>query len=386
MRLELRPSVLLTPNENGYFAFDIASRQLHSLNPTAALVIELCDGSRTIDDLRAALQPIIGETGWPAWRSWIESAVEGGLLRSAASSESSSTLSAKTLSRLAQGLQEEGRVLEAFICRQRAAELDAENPDQWYSLGELAHIVERRADARLAYERYLALRPDDTEIAHILNALRDAPPPPRASSEYVKDLFSRFASFYDESMNDDLEYRAPQLLAEALTRAFDGRQLDILDLGCGTGLGGQAVRAQARLLVGVDLSADMLVHAEKRGIYDRLHLDEITAWLRQHAHEADAERFTAIMACDALIYFGDLRQVLNPAAKCLAPGGVVAFTVEQGANAPFKLSDAGRFTHHRKHVEDATCDAGLSIVSMDEAVLRYEYGSAVAGLVVVARR
>ena len=382
MKLELRPSILLLPDESGYLAFDIASRQLHRLNPAAALVVELCDGSRTLDDLRTAVEPLIGEADWPDWRAWIDSAVEAGILSSDTLIGSSGVSSAARLGELSERLRDEGRVLEAFICQQRAAELDSKNPDRWYSLGELAHIVGRRADALLAYERYVALRPDDVEIAHILTALRDAPPPPRAPSEFIKDLYSRFASFYDANMNDDLDYRAPALLAEAVVRAASKRPLDVLDLGCGTGLSGQSIRGQARRLVGVDLSDDMIARAETRAIYDQLHVAEITGWLKQYA---GAELFTVILACDSLIYFGDLRQVLVPAVKCLAPGGVIAFTLERCAWSPFQLSDAGRFTHHPDHVEEAAQSAGLSIVSLDDAVLRYEYGTAVAGLVVVTR-
>jgi len=43
----LDPAMLVSPVEGGYVAYDPASDQLHQLNPTAALIVELCDGSRT---------------------------------------------------------------------------------------------------------------------------------------------------------------------------------------------------------------------------------------------------------------------------------------------------------------------------------------------------
>jgi predicted TPR repeat methyltransferase len=180
-------------------------------------------------------------------------------------------------------------------------------------------------------------------------------------------------------MSGALDYRGPALLDEALAAAVDGRRLDILDLGCGTGLSGHALRPRARRLIGVDLSPAMIERARERDVYDVLHVAEITAFLNR----GDTERFDLIAACDALIYFGDLRQVVIPAAGRLAPGGVIAFTVERGGHYPFRLTDSGRFTHHRDHVIEAAAAASLSVVRVDDAVLRYEYGDPVWGLVAI---
>ena len=75
----------------------------------------------------------------------------------------------------------------------------------WYRLGELAHIVGRRDDARAAYERYFERHPDDAEVEHLLIALRDAAPPARMSDHAVLQLYARFAEFYDENMTGDLD-------------------------------------------------------------------------------------------------------------------------------------------------------------------------------------
>jgi hypothetical protein len=73
----------------------------------------------------------------------------------------------------------------------------------------------------------------------------------------------------------------------------------------------------------------------------------------------------------------------NGAAGHLAPGGILGFTVEQGTTFPFRLSDSGRFTHHRDHLIEVAQEAGLYLISQATAVLRYEYGEAVVGLVTV---
>jgi len=85
------------------------------------------------------------------------------------------------------------------------------------------------------------------------------------------------------------------------------------------------------------------------------------------------------------IYFGDLRQVLTPAAARLRFGGRVVFTVERDEESSFRLTDSGRYVHGAAHIHDAAHDAGLVVETTDSAVLRYEYGEAVQALVVVLR-
>ncbi|HEX3998519.1 MAG TPA: methyltransferase domain-containing protein [Pirellulales bacterium] len=258
------------------------------------------------------------------------------------------------------------RVLAAYVCQRRATELVPGDPDGWYALAEPAHITGRRDEARAAYERYRQSHPDDVEIQHLLVALRDEQPPDRAPDHYIKYLYSYFADFYDDNMRGDLDYRAPELLNAALVAAVGERtDLTVLDLGCGTGLFGELFRPRSRRLIGIDLSVEMIERASRRTVinagdpnrlYDHLEVAEITAWLAdqrprpQTGVPAESSRFDVVAACDTLIYFGDLRQVIPAAARHLAPGGVLGFTVEQGEEFPFRLGDSGRFAHHRDHL------------------------------------
>jgi predicted TPR repeat methyltransferase len=370
-------SALVSPAETGYLVYDLHSDRLHQLNPAASLVVELCDGERSLDDLHEILQPLVGDEGWTACRTWIDAAIDDGLI--AADKDADPPVNAKQLTARANELWEDDDVLAAFVCQERAASLEPEDPAVWYTLGELAQVVGRRSDARHAYERYLDKRPDDAEIAHLLIALRGDPAPARASDECIEQLYARFASFYDETMTGDLEYRAPELLRCALADALRGRtDLDVLDLGCGTGLAGQQLRSLARRLIGVDLSPTMIDQARARRIYDALDVDELAAYLRR-GHT----RFDVIAACDTLIYFGDLAQVIEPAAQRLRAHAAIAFTTERGDVDPFVLTDSGRFSHHPNHIRAVAAAAGLVVARLDDEVLRFEYGRPVRGLVAV---
>jgi predicted TPR repeat methyltransferase len=126
----------------------------------------------------------------------------------------------------------------------------------------------------------------------------------------------------------------------------------------------------------------MIAEARKTGIYDRLDVSEMTIWLKGRRHA----ELDLIAACDCLIYFGDLRQVLLPAANLLRPGGCMAFTLEHGQTEPYRLTDSGRYSHSPSHVHQAAESAGLTVARITETILRYEYGEPVEGLVAVLRR
>ncbi len=87
---------------------------------------------------------------------------------------------------------------------------------------------------------------------------------------YVARLFDDYAWRFDKHLIKNLGYRAPALIADALSAVAPGRGfVSALDLGCGTGLMGAPLRERIDRLAGVDLSAAMIAKARERGLYDR---------------------------------------------------------------------------------------------------------------------
>jgi predicted TPR repeat methyltransferase len=383
-RILRNPSVALAPVEDGYLAYDTESSRLHRLNPTAALIVELSDGRRTAAQLSSDLAPLVADGGMDGCARWMQAAAADGLLKIVTSgSPAPGGPSPEEFASLAASLRSDGHVLAAFVCQHYATLQMPEDADQWAALGELAHIVGRRDDARDAYERYLALSPGDAEVELLLTSLRDEPPPPRAPDRCVRELYARFAEYYEDNMCGDLEYRGPEHLAEALDAELgDAHDLEVVDLGCGTGLAGPCLRRRAGRLVGVDLSPEMIEKARVTGLYDALDVAEITEWL---AREQPAG-FELVAACDTLIYFGDLRQVFVPAAARMRHGGTFAFTVERADGDACRLTDSGRYVHSEAHIRAAAADAGMTVARITDVVIRYEYGEPVGGLLAVLRK
>jgi len=380
---QVNPALGLAPVEDGYLAYDPVADRLHELNPAAALIAELCDGGRSVEQIRALAGPLMPVGQAEEIDRWIGEAVAAGLLVwTDGAPARPRQLCVSELTALAEHLRESNRIEPALKCAKRVADLASEDPIAWHTLGRIAQAAGERNQARAAYERYLADRPQDAAIRHLLTALRDEPPPPRASDECILQVFNEFSSYFDSKMCQDLGYTGPEHLQDLIASEIGSAAgLNILDLGCGTGLAGVCFKQRAARLTGIDLSPDMIERAQSRGIYDQLEVAEITAWL-----ERSQSQFDLIVACDCFVYFGDLRPVASHAAARLKPQGVFAFTMERGDRYPFHLTDTGRYTHHPDHIGEAAAHAGLIVARLEEGFLRMEAGVEATGLFALLRK
>jgi predicted TPR repeat methyltransferase len=243
-----------------------------------------------------------------------------------------------------------------------------------------------RAQAAAMLHDWLAQAPGDPVATHMLHAC-EGRTPPRASDDYVAQIFDAHADSFDASL-ERLHYRAPALVARAVESALGpaAGALDVVDAGCGTGLVGPLIRPWARRLAGCDLSVGMLRQARRRGGYDLLHQAELTYYL---ATQPGA--FDLAVSADTLCYFGDLHEPLAAAARALRPGGWLVFTVEaseapDAGGAPFRLELSGRYTHSCAHVHEALAASGFGEIVIEAAVPRHEAGREVAGWLARARR
>ena len=379
----VNPVILLSPVEGGYVAYDPAGDNLHQLNPIAALITELCDGTRSVEEVSALVGPLVPDGDAAGIARWIDDSMKAGLLVWEGSEPAARReLSAAELSTLTKRLREAGKVQPAYLCGKRTVELNPDDGDAWYNLGEIAQCVGKRDEARVAYRKYLDANPDDGEVEHLLIALNDDRPPPRASDHAIQHIYKNFAASYESRMCEDLKYAGPERLQDGIKAVIgDKSGLMMLDLGCGSGLMGVNTKWRAADLTGVDLSPEMIELARARNIYDRLEIAEITGWLDQ-----GGKLFDLIVSSDCLIYFGDLGGIVTAAARRLVPGGLFAFSMERGNRSPFHLTDTGRYSHHPDHVRDVAAQAGLEVSQLNEAFLRYEYGEEVMGLYAVLRK
>lgn len=207
--------------------------------------------------------------------------------------------------------------------------------------------------------------------------------PARLEADFVRGLFDGFAESYDDHMRRRLRYRGPERVKEALeaTGGLPSAGLDILDLGCGTGLMGEVLRPFARRLDGIDLSPGMIDKARERGFYDSLKVADML-----EALAGENEGRDLVVAADALVYLGDLGEVFTAAARALKPGGRFAGTVEESTGPAVDLQPSRRFRHSRGHIAACAAAAGLELAFLESASYREENMIPVPSLVFVASK
>lgn len=227
-----------------------------------------------------------------------------------------------------------------------------------------------------AYKLWTTLRGQ----LHLLRA-RLGLPTSRAPTHYVRRLFDNYAGHYDRHLVEELAYAGPDLLRDLVGDRLGGRRADVADLGCGTGILAPLLRPLARHLVGVDLSPGMLQLARSRGLYDELVEAEVVAFLESRPAEHDL-----LLACDLLVYLGDLTPFLAGAATALREGGYLAMTTEHMPDGTYRLLPSGRFAHAPAHVLEIAGSAGLALVEQRQAPLRQESGRPIIADLFLFRR
>lgn len=255
------------------------------------------------------------------------------------------------------------------------------------SLLQLADYIAEESSPSAAmclYEEAIQNEPDNAHAQHMLDAARGHCTA-GAPREYVQALYDTHANEFESRLQNRLEYQAPQRLAQLLNNLPGERPqtLEVLDLGCGTGLCGQALKSTLSIhrLYGCDLSQNMLELAAQKRIYDQLECCDIQRALAQ------TKPVDLITATDVLIYTGDLHPICHQAGQVLRDGGLFAFTIEAAEeDQQVNLQPSGRYRHSQQHIESAATAAGLRLRHCERFPLRREHQQHLTGLMILLER
>ena len=262
-------------------------------------------------------------------------------------------------------LIDQGKPEEAIEVYKKAFSLKPDYATAHYNMGSVLRDQGKPEEAIEAYKKALSLKPDYAEASHILASLTGTTTD-SAPREYVEKLFDKYANKFDQSLVVDLSYDIPEVITQLAVEKHGGGPLgSILDLGCGTGLTGEMIRAHCTNLEGIDLSRKMLEKAKSRNVYDKLeHIDIV-----EHLSNAELD-FDYFIATDVFIYVGDLSEVFQ-LLKCRnkRPGTLI-FSTEHTSDKGFHLEKSGRYSHSKSYIEDLCKEFKFSISHFSETNLR----------------
>ena len=323
-------------------------------------------------------------------------------------------------------LQSMKRIPDAIEQFDRAVSLSPEMAAAWRILA-----IARLACADLngaidAFDRAFSLAPSDTATGiQLAKALRHAgrleeseeacrkvlvTEPDNAEAKFFQDAFSKqsnkqkldripaevskqiysgksqqgsLGSGFDTSLQNSLEYKAPTVLDDAVRAALDGREnIDVLELGCGSGLCGSKFADISDRLIGTDISPGMLEGARQKDVYTELYEADLIDALDNYEDEIDL-----VIAMDVLCFFGDLTDIFQRTRRALHDDGLFGFSVvKPKSDASWELQEYGHFVHSTEHIRNVAVSTGCTELFIDELPLRKEMNEDQYGYVCVFRK
>jgi predicted TPR repeat methyltransferase len=270
--------------------------------------------------------------------------------------------------------------------------------------------------------------PDDVDCTE--NASTTTAGTTSLDQDYIVDLFDGYSDRFEDELVSVLQYRGHEWVTNEvlehikrrLQKAssdrttdfdFDGTDDDqaikfrctVVDLGCGTGLVGQSLRAALddpifdkldAELRGVDLSPRMVEITRSKEYkalrtYDRVENNDAVKYLSRITACCQSS-VDYIVAADVFIYIGDLDELFEVAHQALCDNGVLIFSIEHllarddSRGVGLKLLRSGRFGHSQAYIETTANRHGLKLKLWKNGTLRKQRGEDVRGAVVVLEK
>lgn len=298
--------------------------------------------------------------------------------------ESSGDPLADRLLNYAEDFADRGDLDAATSLLEQAIERHPGWPSALFRLGQVREAAQDLGGAAQAYRDCLARQDVDRLGAGprlaLLGVSHDDVCLPQ---DYVRTLFDDYADRFDRSLVETLGYSGPEHVRTAVDALVPPTRhgLTVLDLGCGTGLCGMALRDRAARLDGVDLSPGMLAQARRKSIYDRLFEAEGVGLL--HDWIAEGLSYDVVVAADIVPYLGDLSGLFDGLAGIVAPGGAFVILAQvmstQEPGATFRLGRDMRFSHDVAYMEGLARARGISRTLIETAQFRLDRGVPVPG-------
>lgn len=231
-----------------------------------------------------------------------------------------------------------------------------------------------RQDAETAAaiaDTWIAMAPDDVFAKQVSAAFKGEKL--EDSKIYSEKLFDNFADNY-ELVLEKIAYNLPSRIRD-LAGDVKGT---IVDLGCGSGLVGQALKTSENQIIGIDVSKKMLEAAAKKHVYSKLLKADIVAYCKQNIKALTP---SLVIAADVFCYIGNLAPILTT-----LQGQKLIFSVEVlDEDGDYKLNEAGRYRHTPQYVETLLQQNSFNSFEKFEITLRQENGADVNGLIYVTK-
>ncbi len=174
------------------------------------------------------------------------------------------------------------------------------------------------------------------------------------SKEKLIKEFDHFSECYDEVVTEHLKYRAHEIIPQLMIEYLPKQNVQVLDLGCGTGISSTLFFEKNFTVTGVDISPGMIKHAQNRP-FKKLYCQNLTDLL-----PFSVNTFDAILLLGVLEFIDDPKILLQNGYDILKKNGVVGITFP--LNTPEVETELSVKKYNESQILDITKNAGFKIV------------------------
>ena len=189
-------------------------------------------------------------------------------------------------------------------------------------------LLWRPKSAKAVIEYILSIKPGDEHLTRVASYIASEAP---TKYDIIQASYCLKSSRYDELYHRELA-RSQYSIATLVRRNKIGNLRTILDLGCGTGLVGAVLKQTSfsGILVGVDLSQEMLLKAKENGGYNHIYCGSIHDYMAEIAPGSFDGAF--FINLGALMDFDELTSLLNSLFNKVTCRGPIIFDLPNVKN------------------------------------------------------
>lgn len=244
---------------------------------------------------------------------------------------------------------ENGAFNDAMLRLRIVIKLEPDHFMAHYNLGICLLQSGNKEKAIESLREALRLQPGMPEALFMLSMIgeQDAQPD-HIPLSILKHHFETLAPAYDIRYVENMAYTGVTMMRNQLAKVLDStRAYHAVELGCGTGNCGTALRHRFDYLRGVDIAPSMLDFARKKvknnaPAYDSL----VNVNIQEYLSKEQAESCDLVYASGVCNYLGRLDYLFSDSARILKSGGILAISVETFTGTGFILTHGiGRFKH-----------------------------------------
>ena len=280
-------------------------------------------------------------------------------------------------------LQELGRLGEAEASYTQAIALKPDYAEAHYNLGDVYKKIGKHSRAVECFEKVLELSSEDFLGATLqLASLGKRKIPDKTPEKYMQEFYRKKSKRWSDLDIKQDKYRGHLLIENAFKITHNpSKQVEILDLGCGTGSLARTLRPYARTLVGVDLSPDMLFKAKEIGLYDSLYKKDLNQYLGEILNHYDT-----VVAAAVLIHFFNLDNIFFLVRESLKVNGRFIFSIFEETKKNRDLNSFLMYSHSDDYVTELADRLNLKIIYRQKDTHEYHRGIPVTAIIYVLEK